>query len=328
MMGRSSIASVCQVPINPSQTCSMVDRPLRCTHPQQTAAIRMVLKIPSRLSATCRETPERSAWLNRLPEVVASLRRRWSLRIDAPFENDVSCAWVAPAVRADGLAVVLKVGMPHMESRHEIEGLRFWNGHPTVRLLEYDTSLNAMVLERCAPGSSLRTVPEAEQDVVIAGLLRRIWRTPPPHPHPFRPLSVMTAHWFKGWRPPAHAPSDAGLLREGLSLFEELPRTAPVSVMLATDLHAGNVLRARREPWLAIDPKPFVGDPAYDATQHLLNCGRRLRSDPDATIRRFADLLGVNDERIRLWTFARSAIEYGSWDPDGDWSAFLHKMAP
>ena len=39
-----------------------------------------------------------------------------------------------------------------------------------------------------------------------------------------------------------------------------------------TDLHAGNVVRAEREPWLVIDPKPFVGDPAYDATQHLLNC--------------------------------------------------------
>jgi streptomycin 6-kinase len=64
-------------------------------------------------------------------------------------------------------------------------------------------------------------------------------------------------------------------------------------VLLATDLHAGNVLRARREPWRVIDPKPFVGDPAYDATQHLRNCGVRLRSDPDGTIRRFADLLAV-----------------------------------
>lgn len=85
-------------------------------------------------------------------------------------------------------------------------------------------------------------------------------------------------------------------------------------VLLATDLHAGNVLRAQREPWLAIDPKPFVGEPAYDATQHLLNCEARLRSDPDGTIRRFADLLGVDHERVRLWTFARAAAE-----PRDDW---------
>jgi len=45
-------------------------------------------------------------------------------------------------------------------------------------------------------------------------------------------------------------------------VFKELPRTAPVNVLLATDLHAGNVLRSERQPWLVIDPKPFVGDPA------------------------------------------------------------------
>jgi streptomycin 6-kinase len=85
--------------------------------------------------------------------------------------------------------------------------------------------------------------------------------------------------------------------------------------VLATDLHAGNVVRAEREPWLVIDPKPFVGDPAYDATQHLLNCCGRLRSDPDRTIRSFVDLAGVEHERVRLWTFARAAAE-----PRDDWS--------
>jgi streptomycin 6-kinase len=40
----------------------------------------------------------------------------------------------------------------------------------------------------------------------------------------------------------------------------ELSRPALDDVLLATDLHAGNVLRAQRQPWLVIDPKPFVGD--------------------------------------------------------------------
>jgi len=86
---------------------------------------------------------------------------------------------------------------------------------------------------------------------------------------------------------------------------------------LPTDLHAGNVLRARREPWLVIDPKPFVGDPAYDATQHLRNCDVRLYSDPDETIRHFADLLGMDGDRIRLWMFARAAAEpRDNWNDD------------
>jgi streptomycin 6-kinase len=54
---------------------------------------------------------------------------------------------------------------------------------------------------------------------------------------------------------------------------------------------------------------------AYDASQHLFTCSASLRSDPARTIRSFSDLLGLEDERVRLWTFARTAAE-----PRGDWN--------
>ena len=69
------------------------------------------------------------------------------------------------------------------------------------------------------------------------------------------------------------------------------------------------MLAARREPWLAIDPKPFVGDPAYDVVQHMLNCDERLRVQPAALARRLAGLAEVDPERVRLWLFARCAQE-------------------
>lgn len=269
----------------------------------------VALAVPARLGANCGKTPERLAWLKRLPSTLRELERRWSISLGTPFDGEeVSCAWVAPVRRTDGTAAVLKLGMPHMEAEHEIQGLRFWDGVPTVRLLEADDGLGAMLLERCQPGTVLRALPEPEQDRVIARLLNRLWRSPSP-PHPFRPLAAMTAYWSDRTLSLAERWPDPGLVNEGLRLLKELPRTAPREVLLATDLHAGNVLRAEREPWLVIDPKPFVGDPAYDATQHLFNCEKRLRSDPDTTIRRFADLLDVDHERVRLWTFARAAAE-------------------
>ncbi|HJZ49272.1 MAG TPA: aminoglycoside phosphotransferase family protein [Roseiflexaceae bacterium] len=173
-----------------------------------------------------------------------------------------------------------------------------------------------MLLERCEPGTVLRQLPEPEQDVVIAGLLRRLWRVPTA-PHPFRSLAIMTAYWADKTLADTARWPDAGLVQAGLRLFEELPRTSPNDVLLATDLHAGNVLRAQREPWLVIDPKPFVGDPAYDATQHLFNCEERLHADPHATIRRFADLLEIDPERVRLWMFARAAAKSRDiWDDE------------
>src|SRR5438477_9866319 len=120
-------------------------------------------------------------------ETLPALVERWSLTVGTPLAGpEVSAAWVAPVRRADGTAAVLKIGLPHMEARDEIAGLRFWAGEPTVRLLEADEELNALLLERVEPGTHLRTLPEPEQDVVIAGLLRRLWRRPD-EPHPFRP---------------------------------------------------------------------------------------------------------------------------------------------
>ena len=128
----------------------------------------------------------------------------------------------------------------------------------------------------------------------------------------------MTDWWAAETAAAAEQWGDPGLVREGLELFNHLSRTASNDLLLATDLHAGNVLRAEREPWLVIDPKPFIGDPAYDATQHLLNCRERLKRDWKGTIEHFAGLLEVDSERVRLWLFARAAAEpRGEWRADG-----------
>jgi streptomycin 6-kinase len=212
----------------------------------------MVWSVPARLASACRKTPERTAWLNRLPDAVRKLEHRWSLTVGAPSDGeDLSCAWVAPVAIVDGTRAVLKLGMPHMEGEQELQGLRFWNGDPTVRLLEADDELGAMLLERCEPGTPLRALPDSEQDVVIAVLLRRLWRSLSA-PHPFRPLSDMTDYWSRETLADMERWPDTGLVREGPRLFQELPRTAAANdVLLATDLHAGNVLRSERKPWLS-----------------------------------------------------------------------------
>ena len=276
----------------------------------------MALRIPDGLAASCRKTPEGVAWLERLPDAVEKLMHLWALNLDGPLDaREASCSYVAAVLCKDRTPAVLKIPMPHMEGEHEIQGLRFWNGDPTVRLLAADDHVGAMLLERCQPGTTLRTLAECDQDVVISDLLRRLWRSPST-PHPFRSLSSLTQYWREETLAQSEHWLDAGLVREGLHLFEELPCSATREVLLATDLHAGNVLQAEREPWLVIDPKPFMGDPAYDATQHLFNCFGRLRLHPEGTIRRLSDLLGVEHERVRLWTFARAAAE-----PRDDWNS-------
>jgi streptomycin 6-kinase len=201
-----------------------------------------------------------------------------------------------------------------MEAEQEIDGLRFWSGAPTVRLLEADPALGAMLLERCDPGTRLRELPEEEQDVVLGRLAPRLWKVPPAG-HPFGPLSLMIDEWIGETLAQRPSWTDAALVHAGIDAFRELVSTGPATMLLATDLHAGNVLRAQREPWLMIDPKPFVGDPAFDATQHLLNCEGRLRADPEGTIARVARLMQLDSVRVRRWLFARLAAE-----PRDDWA--------
>jgi streptomycin 6-kinase len=239
----------------------------------------------------------------------------------------------------------------------------------------------ALLLERVRPGvplAQLLTWPE--RDEVIAGVARRLW-VPPAQlvgcgatdgakasdgsagedgsagpagadgaageesAYGFRPLAHMCA-W---WADQAHekgAGERAGLPRElverGLELFRSLPlQWDGEEVLLATDLHPGNVLSGgaveegaveegavdggaygegggggsdvsgRR--WVLIDPKPYVGDPHYDLLQHMLNDMDRLRADPGGFAERMADLAGLDRRRARQWLLARSVQEAGEF---------------
>jgi streptomycin 6-kinase len=257
--------------------------------------------------------PARRRWLESLPQAIDEFAERWELQVGEPYEPGGRAAWIAPARRSDGEELVLKVGWRHFEAEHEAEALRLWKGDGAVRCLEAWGSEDtiALLLERCLPGTQLgRALPEAEQDLVIADLLRRLWRDAPGRP--FRSLEALCGYWAAGLEADLEAVdpgADVGLVKEALRLLRELPASADQSVLLCTDLHAENVLAAEREPWLAVDPKPFVGDPAFDPAQHMVNCDERLGSDPVGLAARMADLLDLDRERLRLWLFTRCAQE-------------------
>lgn len=137
--------------------------------------------------------------------------------------------------------------------------------------------------------AAARCVAGEEQDVVIARLLRRLWIEPKAG-HPFRALREMCEEWG----------SDP--------MWRELSRGGE-TVLLHTDLHAANVLSSQREPWLAIDPKPYLGDPHYDVLQHMLNCPARLAADPGALCDRMTALAGLDAKRVRRWMSARLIVD-------------------
>jgi streptomycin 6-kinase len=285
--------------------------------------------VPRYLAETAAREPGVRDWIGRLPGIVASLASRWSLAVGEPFQPGGQCSWTAPATGPAGADLVLKAGFrfPGGEEQDEAAGLRVWVGNGAVRLHAAceDEFTYGLLLERCIPGTPLgRVLAEPEQDVVVAGLLRRLWAQPHAA-YPFRPLTHMCAAWAEQFEAEyaaasARARIDPGLARAGTALFRSLAETAGQQVLLCTDLHAGNILAAQRAPWLVIDPKPYVGDPAYDVLQHMLNCEDRLAINPAGLADRMAGLTGLDPGQVRQWLFARSVQESPG-------SPLLHQVA-
>lgn len=255
------------------------------------------------------------AWIERLPGIVQAVAERWELRLGAPFDGG-SCAWVAPAVLPDGGTAVLKVAWPHREAEGEAPALRAWAGHGAVRLLRHSPEEGALLIERCAPGTRLTdsALPPVEQLTVAAGLLSELWCAPAPPDGELERVGDVCAEWaalvedrMRRLRPGY----DPGLVALGARLLRTLPGSASRTVVVHGDHNPGNVLAAHRRPWLAIDPKPMTGDPAYDPWPLLLQIDDPFaHPDPRATLRARCALLGelLEEDPVRLaaWAAARS----------------------
>ena len=285
--------------------------------------------IPAALEKSALEFGEEGTrWLQSLPERIAALAEEWACRIGPALDHGGCVSWVAPVEREDGTQAILKVGIPHDEARYEAEALRFLAGQGAARLLRVSDDGFSMLLERCLPGTDLWSLGEEEGDAVACAVLRRLWREPPANA-PFLPLSDLMAHWADEIpRIATDGGYDWELAAEAVAFGRELAASQPQRVFLHGDFHPGNVLAAQREPWLVIDPKPLIGDPAYDLAQWLANRydAAILTTDPVSLLRRqterFADNLGLDPARIAGWTFVKA---FGwEWGPEA--TTLFHKV--
>lgn len=256
-------------------------------------------------------------WLDGLPALVEECAARWSLKVGPPF-LPLSFNYAAPAEGPGGERLVLKLGVPVRELLTEVEALRAFAGRGAARLLDSDAERGALLLERLEPGTQLLALCEEDDEAATAAAasVMRQLRHAPPDAHNFPTV----ADWGRGFeRCRAHFGGGTGpfprkLFEEAETLFAELLASSAAPVLLHGDLHHGNVLAAARAPWLAIDPKGLVGEPAYEVGALLRNPLPQLLDWPEpvrATERRIAQLsdeLGLERARVRGWGLAQAAL--------------------
>ena len=268
-------------------------------------------------------------WLARLPELVADVAARWSLTVLPPFPA-LSYNYVAPAIGPAGAALVLKAGVPHRELWDEIDALRLYDGRGIARLLAADRERGVLLLKRVLPGESLRTVADDdEQARVLAEVLRALDGVALPDGHGFRTIAHLARGLerlraeFGGTGP---FPPERVIRAEGL--FRELAAGTAALRLIHGDLNPGNILRATRAPWLAIDPKGYAGDPLWDVATFLndppgsLSPGdlRRLQA---RRVARLAEALVQPRDAILAWAEAHAVLsawwsyeDHGAgWEP-------------
>jgi streptomycin 6-kinase len=273
------------------------------------------LKVPQIAGlAHWRSRPGGEEWLAALPRLAAECAEQWDLRLEPPFEP-ATVSLVIPAGDA-----VLKINFPDEESEREADALAHWQGDGAVRLLAHDPERRALLVERCRPGVQLWSIEEEAANHAAADLLRRLWRPAAPE-HRFRALTNAARDWAASlpalWE--RHdRPCDRGLLERAVAFLTEAEQGE--CVVLHQDLHGGNILQAK-EDWLAIDPKPLTGEPAFDLASLL----RDRRADvTKARIRRRLDLLtaetGVDRERVREWGIGHAL----AWGLERDRAHAMH----
>ncbi|MBN4047536.1 hypothetical protein JYT71_00860 [Acidimicrobiaceae bacterium AH-315-P05] len=256
------------------------------------------------------------AWLESLPRLVTAASDRWDLDVGRPYVGS-HASWVAPATRSDGTAAVLKVPFPHDEARHEATALALWNGHGAVRLLEHDIESGDMVLERLVPGVHLSSIGNDPAIAVYLELLPRLWVSPA---GPFDTVADEAARWARSLRKRWESSGrlyDERLLGAAILYLSEAA-SAPDSsrVLVHQDMHADNIVSARREPWLAIDPKPLSG-PREFAIAPIVR-STELGHSRSLVLRRFDRLvegLSLDGAQARAWTIGH-AVAWGTGSTD------------
>lgn len=272
------------------------------------------ITIPERLTETVRalEGEAGREWLATLPARYAAYLDRWQLTLERIAEPGGPISLIGYVHRNDDLSpAVLKAGVINPETEQEHAALTHWAGRGAVLLLEADPPAGMLLLERLHGDIPLRSLAEAKAMLEATSLLQRLW-VPPGAGHPFTLVRDRVGEQIETLRQ-HRVPAEARpLLDEAIAVARALLDSEPEQFLLHGDFHHGNVLAADRAPWLAIDPKPLVGERAYDLAWLAQDRMDTLVGSPGpaAALRRrlhqLADTLTVDHDRLRNWTLYRT----------------------
>lgn len=294
------------------------------------------IELPRSLVHKVLALPQGRQWLDQWAGIANRYLDEWDLVLDldpeaAPWSGHA--AVVLPVICGDGAPGVLKITAPHDEALPEPDALSLWDGKGAVELLMQARSDFVLLLERLDGDSSLNSLPLAETTEVWGGLMRELSIAPPvevagtdPRWLGFPSVAEQAEQWTDTlpleWENLGR-PFDRWLLEYALEVCQvhgAVGRRRDHDVLVHSDLHYLNILPVLERPrqFLAIDPKPVLGDAEFAVAPMLWNRISELSpTDPAAHLRdRCTDLAlaaGLDPMLARDWSVVRevdNALHY------------------
>ncbi|MFG3156191.1 aminoglycoside phosphotransferase family protein [Streptomyces sp. NPDC048219] len=277
----------------------------------------MAFEPPRRLVRALGETaPVGDDWREKLPETAREAVALCGVTVERVQVPGGRSSLVILVRRADGTPAVLKLAPRRARPESERAALAHWGGLGAVQLLDGETREGVLLLERLHPDVSVRSLPESKALLEAAGTLRRLW-VEPPAAHTFETVAERTGRQAEAMRAAAVArPVVAALVDAALGAREELLAAPPEQRLLHGTFRQSKVLAGDRMPWLAVGPDPVVGESAFDLARLVRDRVEDLIAQPSGAsttrrrVKRLAESLEVDQERLRGWTLFR-AVESG-----------------
>ena len=247
------------------------------------------------------------AWAEAGPAWLEELRDRWELELGDEVDRGRD-TYVVEAVRGGGRPVTLQLVYPDGWFHDRVAALTRWDGEGAVELIDHDLR-GALLLDRPIPGDDLAGRDEEEALGLAADVLSRLWV---PDPGGFRSVAEEAGEWVRTMPARHHLagrPFSRELIHEAVAGARDLFATPTEQVLLHGDLRLANVLRGS-DGYLAIDPRPLVGEREFDATALVRDDPVALAADPVDGARRvqrrfdlLVERLGLDRVRLQMWSF-------------------------
>lgn len=253
-------------------------------------------------------------WVAALPHLLVEVLESWSLTVDGePLTG--RCSLVLP-VRGDDGRAALKIGWPHSEATDEHLALRAWDGRGAVRLLRADPRRSALLLERLTT-EDLSGPWDEEAVAMVAALYADLHLAPLPRVPSIETRVEEVLARSATRRLPRR------FVEQARSTLRSLASDGTAARLLHGDLHYGNVLSDGTD-WVAIDPKPVNGHPAWDVAPLLSNrwdemgSGASLRWSVRRRVEIACGAAGLDEALVRPVAAMREVVNAVWATEDGD----------